>query len=518
MLDFMRKNANSWVMILLFAIIIFVFAINFGPWAGRISENVPYAAVVNNSVISLPEFQTAYMSQLARIKQFRPDYSDEQAQKDGLKQLVLDQLVSRELLTQLGQNQKLKIGATTLAKEIKERVFGPDVPFDKEEYIRRINSYFQTTPAQFEELISKEMIAQHMAELLGTGVYISEDEARQSYQDKNTKIAVEFIKVNPQYFKVKESSLPEITNFVEKNQEQIATYYNENLKKFVREPEVKASHILIKVAPDAPAEEIEKAKGRALALLERLQKGEDFSKLAKEESEDLGSKINGGDLGFFKHGAMVPEFAEAAFKLKPNEMSELVKTPFGFHIIKVADRTEEQKTTLAMATNEIAQTLMKLERQKQEAKDLALQALQQFKNGINLDKVAIKGLINKKINKDAQADLAPIADETTSFSKSSPFIPGIGRSADFVKEAFKLNKDNKVAAEVFEANGQFFAIRLKSLEDADLTKFEEQKENIKKSLLYARQRAFVQQYLSQLKSNAKIKYNPQIMGSAEINV
>ncbi len=170
MLDFMRKNANSWVMILLFGIIIFVFAINFGPWAGNSLTGVPYAAIVNNEAISLAEFRTAYASQFARIKQFRPDYDQNQADKDGLRQMVIDQLVSRELLTQLGQKHKLSIGAKTLAEEIKERVFGKDGEFNKEEYVRRISAYFQTSVSQFEQQVAKEIVAQQMADLLGTGV------------------------------------------------------------------------------------------------------------------------------------------------------------------------------------------------------------------------------------------------------------------------------------------------------------------------------------------------------------
>lgn len=518
MLDFMRRNANSWVMIFLFAIIIFVFAINFGPWAGRLSDTMPYAATVNDNPISIAEFHASYMGQMARIKQFNPNYSDEQAQKDGLKQMVLDQLIARELLTQLGQAQKLKIGATTLAGEIKERVFGPDADFDKEEYSRRIQNYFQTTPAQFEELVAKEMIASQMADLLGTGVYVSESETKKSFFDRNSKIAVEFIKVNPEHFKVKGASLPQIADFVAKNQEKIGTYYNENLANFHKEPEVKASHILIKVPHDATPEAKAKQKARIEAILARVKKGEDFSKVAKNESEDLGSKIDGGDLGFFSQGKMVPEFAKAAFALKPGEISEIVETPFGFHIIKVMDRTEEQKTTLAQATNEIAETLIKLEEQKKEAKALAEQALSQLKTGIALEKVQIPGLVNKKAHKEAKVQLEPVADETIAFTKASGFIPGIGKAAGFSDQAFKLSDAQKTAGAVFESNGQFFAIRLKSREDADLSKFETEKDQIRNSVLYARKRAFVQQYIALLKSNAKIKYNKDLVGSGEIKV
>lgn len=519
MLDFMRRNASSWVMILIFAIIIFVFAINFGPWAGRLSDNVSYAAKVNDGTVSMAEFRAAYINQISRLKQYRPNYDEAQAEKDGLKRLVLDQLIARELLTQLGREHKMKVGAVTLAKEIKDRVFGPDADFNKEEYTRRIHNYFQATVSQFEDQVEKELVAEQMANLLGTGVFISDKEAESAFKDKNTTVTVEYIKVNPEHFKTKGASLNEITNFIEKNKEKIALYYNENLPKFVREPEVKASHILIKVAPNATPDERTKAKKKAEEVLEQIKKGEDFAKAAKEYSDDPGTKNEGGDLGFFPAGKMVPQFSQAAFALKPGEISGIVESPFGFHIIKVIDRTEEQKITLDKATNQIAETLITQEQQKEEAKELAKLALAQLKSGTPIDKIQVPGLVNRKtLGKAVSIKTEPVADETAPFNKASMYIPGIGKADVFIDESFKLGDGQKTASEVIESNGQFFAIRLKSKEDADMSKFDTQKEQLKNSMLYPRRRAFIEQYIAYLKSNAKIKYNDALIGSGEIRV
>ena len=358
MLNFMRQNANSWVMILLFAIIIFVFAINFGPWAGQQSEGLAYAAIVNNKQISLAEFSTAYTSQLARLKQFRPDYDEAQADRDGLKHMVLEQLISRELLTQLGRAHHLSIGARTLADEIKERVFGPDANFDKEEYKRRVHGFFQTTIPQFEEQVEKELVAQQMADVIGTPVFVSDQEAKNNYIDKNTKVAVDYIKINPAFYQsATPVSLEQVSLFVEKNKAPIAEYYNAHLSQYNKEKQVRASHILVKFSgPDISAEEKAKLKEKAQALLERVKKGEDFAKVASTESDDLGSRASGGDLNFFPAGQMVEEFSKAAFALDRNQISDVVETPFGYHIIKVTDKMDEHKLTLAQATNEIAET------------------------------------------------------------------------------------------------------------------------------------------------------------------
>ena len=222
---------NSWVMILLFGIIIFVFAINFGPWAGNSLTAVPYAVIVNSEPISMAEFRTAYGSQFARIKQFRPDYDQSQADKDGLKQMVLEQLISRELLTQLGTRYHLTVPAKTLAEEIKEKVFGKEAEFNKEEYIKRIHNYFQTTVAQFEQQVAKEIVAQQMANLLGSSVYVSQEEVKNAFKDRFTKVAIDFVKVEPRYF---ESSKPisadQIKTFQEANPQKISDYYNQNMQ------------------------------------------------------------------------------------------------------------------------------------------------------------------------------------------------------------------------------------------------------------------------------------------------
>ncbi len=119
------------------------------------------------------------------------------------------------------------------------------------------------------------------------------------------------------------------------------SYYAANADQFkTREPQVRASHILIALPANATPDVVAAKQKAAQAALDRVNKGEDFAKVAAEVSEDPGSKGNGGDLSFFSKDQMVPEFSEAAFKLKKGEITGPVKSQFGFHIIKVTDRKE----------------------------------------------------------------------------------------------------------------------------------------------------------------------------------
>ncbi|MFM8365074.1 MAG: peptidylprolyl isomerase [Verrucomicrobiota bacterium] len=122
--------------------------------------------------------------------------------------------------------------------------------------------------------------------------------------------------------------------------EQAKSFYESNQKEFERPQTVKASHILFMVDPDAPADVVKQKEEAAKKAAARAKKGEDFTTLAKELSEEPGAKESGGDLGFFPKDRMVPEFANAAFEQKIDEIGEPVKTQFGWHVIKVTDKKD----------------------------------------------------------------------------------------------------------------------------------------------------------------------------------
>jgi len=152
---------------------------------------------------------------------------------------------------------------------------------------------------------------------------------------------------------------------IEVNDADALAFYNENKDDFNNpDVEVRASHILVKISPAATPEEKAAAKEKAEALLKRVKAGEDFATLAKENSDDPGSKVKGGDLDFFGKGMMVKEFEEAAFKLEPNHVSDLVETQFGYHIIKVTDRKEPGLTPFDKVKAEIIEDLKDTKKQK----------------------------------------------------------------------------------------------------------------------------------------------------------
>ncbi len=139
--------------------------------------------------------------------------------------------------------------------------------------------------------------------------------------------------------------------------EEIQPFYDANKDKFKQPPTVRASHILLRVPPQAGDDAKAAKRAQIEALQARLKNGEDFAALAKEFSEDPGSKERGGDLGFFAQGRMVPEFDLVAFALKTNEVSDIVTTQFGFHILKVTDQQPAKDLNFDEVKENIAQGL-----------------------------------------------------------------------------------------------------------------------------------------------------------------
>jgi peptidyl-prolyl cis-trans isomerase C len=157
----------------------------------------------------------------------------------------------------------------------------------------------------------------------------------------------------------------EVLSKVTVSDKEAKAYYDKNIELFKAPEQVKARHILIQVPKEASEEDKKKLKEKAEELLKKVQAGEDFAKLAEANSDDPGTKAKGGELGFFAKGAMVPAFEQAAFALKPGEVSGVVESDFGYHIIKVDEKKEAVVEPYDTIKDKVRQQAL---REKQEAR------------------------------------------------------------------------------------------------------------------------------------------------------
>jgi peptidyl-prolyl cis-trans isomerase C len=259
-------------------------------WAARSqpagSSSGDIAAKVNGVPITTQELNRSFQ---AHVQVPYSTVQEDPRAKEILRQ-ILDNLIDRELLLQQ-------------AKSLKMAVPPQQVDAQMQQLAQRFPS-----PEAFEQAL-----------------------AAQNFTMDAVKKDVESQMLRQQLVK------KEILDKVNVSARDVQNFYDKNKNKYVEEEQVRARHILIRVPQEvSPADEA-KLKGRADDALKRAKKGEDFAALAKELSDD-GSKETGGDLGFFPRGRMVAGFEEAAFALQPGQMSEIIRTQFGYHIIKVEER------------------------------------------------------------------------------------------------------------------------------------------------------------------------------------
>lgn len=246
-------------------------------------------ATVNGTAITRAEMDRAMNFMLAQNRISSPLSAEEKKKAEAA---VLDQLISAELLYQAGKKLEVK-----------------DIDKLVETQMTQGRARFPSPDAYDKALKASGLTEKDLKEFARKEIYINNLIEKQ------------------------------IASKVSVTDEEIKKFYDENKDKFKHEEAVQASHILVGTDPKATADDKKKAREKAEAILKRVKGGENFAEIAKKEST-CPSSANGGDLGYFSKGQMVPAFESAAFALKPGEVSQVVETQFGYHIIKVTDKKQ----------------------------------------------------------------------------------------------------------------------------------------------------------------------------------
>ncbi len=311
-------------------------------------------------------------------------------------------LIQREVLLQEANRLGLQVGDADLRRALQTGPFAqalfPGGQFvGEDKYADFVQNYFHTSIQDFESQVKKEIEINRLESMVTGGITVSDQEVRDSYKQQATKIKFDYAVLNSEdlrkeinptdaelqaFFKQNaaryKDAIPETRKiaYIPLNpgevpagappvtDQQVQDYYQAHQKDYQVPEEVKVRHILIKVAPNADAKADAAAKEKAEALLKQIEGGADFAALAKANSDDPGSKDAGGELGMIQRGVTVPPFEQAAFSQQPGQISDLVKTQFGYHIIQ----TEEKQTAHLKPLDEVkAQILATLTRQQESA-------------------------------------------------------------------------------------------------------------------------------------------------------
>jgi peptidyl-prolyl cis-trans isomerase C len=245
-------------------------------------------AKVNGTVVTREQLERAINVMASQNRMGQPPAG---VTKEG-EEAVLDQLIAAELLYQAGSKLEMK----ELDKQVAEKIAQSKAKFPDNTAFETALKSASLTVKELEELVRKDIVINSLVD--------KEVAAKIAVSDADAK-----------------------------------KFYDENIDKFKQGENIRASHILCGIDPKATAEEKKKAKEKAEALLKEIKAGKDFAELAKTNST-CPSSAQGGDLGEFGKGQMVPSFEAAAFALKPGEVSDVVETQFGYHIIKLTEKKE----------------------------------------------------------------------------------------------------------------------------------------------------------------------------------
>lgn len=367
MLQGIRDRAQSWIMWVIVILLIIPFALwgvhqYFGPEANVV------VAEVNGKELHLRELQENYQRQRQRLRQVLGDEMDLDRLDEGrLKRETLNRMIEEELLVQAGLDEGMRVGDEQLAAAIRTlEVFQEDGRFSEERYQLALRN-MGYSPGSFEHVLRRDMLRAQLERGLVDGAFVTDagfDVAVQvAAQERSFHEAVipaerfkdavdvgaadiqRYYDDNPEAFTVPERvvvawielSRERLAEEIQLSESELRRAYESRQQNFLVPEERRARHILLGLEPEAEPAEVAAVRERAEDLAARLRAGADFAALAREHSDDPGSAEAGGDLGFFQRGAMVPAFEEAAFDLEPGEVSDPVRSPFGFHIIEVTD-------------------------------------------------------------------------------------------------------------------------------------------------------------------------------------
>jgi peptidyl-prolyl cis-trans isomerase D len=454
MLDRMRRHQGwlKWSLGLVVLTFVFFYVPDFlSPTTGT-GVTGDAVATVQGRPITAGDFTRAYNAQMA---QFRNAYGGNMSTA-MLRQLGLDRQVLQQMIDQqavIAEATRLGISATDA--EVRERImsipaFQENGQFIGEQRYRQLLR-LQRPPisaSQFEDEIRNSVILDKMRATLTEWITVSDAEADAEYRRRNQKVTMElvsfptvsfldqvqvseadvaaFFEQSKETYRIGERrkvrylllDAQAIRNNITVPEQDIQRAYRQNIDQYSQPEQVRASHILL--STEGKDEQVVRAK--AEGLLAQIKAGGDFAELARANSADPASASKGGDLDFFGKGRMVPEFEAVAFSLPVGQMSDLVRTQYGFHIIKVTDKKAAEVQPLDAVRPQITEQL-KFERAQTRVQDLATAIAAELKTPADLDKAA--------------ASRGLKVQESALFARNEP-IPGLGASLEVSEQAFTL--------------------------------------------------------------------------------
>ena len=440
-------------------------------------------------------------------------------------QRAADQLIDRQALLVEAQHLGLKASPQEVKDELQHgrysQYFFPNGNFVGEAEYEGMLQRANLTPAMFEDNVSKEIMISKLQALITGSASVSDAAIRQEFDKQNTKVNFDYAVLKkddikkglhptseelkafydshqknyansiPEKRKIKYAMLDtgKIESGVQITHDELQAYYNQHRDQYRVAEQAKVSHILIKTplpGPDGKVDEkgVAEAQRRAEDLLKQLKGGAKFEDLARKYSEDPGSSKEGGSLGWIGRGRTVPEFEKAAFSLPKGQISDLVKSSYGFHIIRVDDRQDAHMKTLDEVKGEI-EPILKQQKAQQIAQKQADDLLQQAK---------AQGL-------DAAAAAKGVPVAASDFFSRKDMVPGLGPAPQLMDAVFAAAE--KSPAEMAATSQGFAVFQLMAVKPQSTPTFDEIRGRVEEEFKNERSNVLLTQKTQELSDRAK---------------
>jgi Parvulin-like peptidyl-prolyl isomerase len=486
------------------------------------SEQV--VAEVNKEPITVREVQMTLQSAL-KNKSIPPEMIPHYVPQ------LIDQMISDRAIAYQAKRMGFQVTDEDVARAIRSMLqpLFQGGEFNKEVYAQFLARQGLTIP-EFEGNIAKNLLLLKLQNIALEGVIVTPAEIEKEYHRRKDKVKVDYVvfqasKVKPQVTVTREEALeyfnknranfmvPEKRSFqmILADEAKIAAslnvpdaelkaIYDKNIEKYRTQERVRVRHILIKTL-DKPKEELPKLEAKANDLLKQIKGGADFAELAKKNSEDPGSAVKGGDLDWVTRGQMVKPFEDAAFSLKPKEISNVVKTQYGFHIVQVTEKEPGRVKPFEEVKSELAS-----ESKKRMVYDKMQSAIEQArvaltKNPAQAEQIASQlGLFYQKVDRVTGNDA----------------IPEVGANAELANALGSL-KPGQVSPVLQVAANKLAVVEVTAVEPGKPAEFAEVQANVEQMLTGVKSQALAQQKLREATekfkaSNGDLKQLAQSMG------
>jgi peptidyl-prolyl cis-trans isomerase D len=527
MLDRMRRHKNwlKWSLILVCLAFVVFYIPDFLRGTGADAASGDTVAQIEGQAITAGEFRRLYQSQLQAYRSAYGSQMNEQLLKQlGVEQQILQQMVDERASLAEANRLKIRVGD----EEVRQRILSIPAFQENGQFIGE-QRYTQLllsqrppmTPSDFEENLRRTLIVDKLRASLTDWMSLTDKEVEQEYRRRNDKVKLAIVSITADAFRSQVTAADaELSTYFDAHQADfripekrriryllvdvdairtktvvppadIERAYNANIEQYSTPEQIRVSHILLKTEGKDDAA----VKARVEELLKQARAGADFADLAKKNSEDEGSAKNGGDLDYFRRGRMVPEFEQVAFSLESGQISDPVKTSFGYHIIKVVDKKPGTTRPLAEVRQQISDQLT-TERAQAQAADTAQRLSSEISKPSDFDKVAkARGLV---------------VQESSFFARDEPTL-ALGTSPEAVARVFQMSQ-GEVEGPLQTSRGYAF-VTLIGKQDSYIPKLDEVKERVRDEVVKQKARELSRQKASEIA--AKLKTAPDFDKAAK---